>query len=114
MDSNAKRELQSQYKEREIVGGVYLVRNMRSGKLLLEATKDLQGSRNRFEFAQKTGSCVYAKLQKDWPEYGSEAFVFEALEELPKGETQTDKEFKADIDLLKEMWLEKLSGEALY
>ena len=113
-DNNRKKELQEQYKEREIIGGVYLIRNTLNNKLFLDASLDLQGSRNRFEFAQKTGSGLNMKLQKDWTEQGGSQFVFEVLEELKKGETQTQTEFKADVDLLKKLWLEKLSGEELY
>jgi hypothetical protein len=54
------------------------------------------------------------KLQSDWNKQGSEQFVFEVLEELKKNETQTMDEFKADIALLKEIWLEKLADNDLY
>ena len=104
----------AQYKKREIIGGVYAIRNALSGKLLLGVATDLQGSQNRFAFAQKTGSCVDMKLRSDWDRQGGGQFAFEVLEELRKGETQTDKEFKADLDILKEMWLDKLSGRDLY
>jgi len=113
-NNDRKKELQAQYKEREMTGGVYLIRNTLNNKLLLDAAIDLAGSRNRFEFSKKTGSCVYLKLQKDWAEQGNSQFVFEALEELKKGETQTQAEFENDIKLLKEMWREKLSNEDFY
>jgi hypothetical protein len=114
MESKTKKELQAQYKERKVIGGVYTIRNTSNNKLLLEAATDLQGSKNRFDFAKSTGSCVNTKLYADWAKQGSGDFVLEVLEELEKGETQTDKEFKADVDLLREMWLEKLSGSELY
>jgi hypothetical protein len=113
-DNKTKKELQAQYKERKVTGGVYAVRNTRSNKLLLEASTDLQGSKNRFDFAKVTGSCVHTKLNADWMEQGSGDFVYEVLEELEKGETQTAEEFKADVDLLREMWLEKLPDRELY
>jgi len=114
MDSNRKKELQSQYADREVVGGVYLIRNTFNNKILLETTTDLNVCKNRFEFAQKTGSCVYPKLQKDWAEQGGDQFILEVLEELKKGETQSQTEFKADIEFLKEIWREKLSAEGYY
>jgi hypothetical protein len=114
MDSNRKKELQAQYAEREIIGGVYVVRNTLNNKLLLDAATDLKASKNRFEFARKTGVCVYLPLQKDWEEQRGGQFVFEVLEELKKSETQTQAEFKADIGLLKELWSERLSNEDLY
>ena len=116
MKSNdEKKEILSRYKERKVTGGVYLIRNRRNDKLLLDAAADLQSIRNRFDFAQKTGSCVNPKLQKDWSEYGSGAFELEILEELTKDSAQTDAQFKTDVEFLKEIWLDKLSKtEELY
>jgi len=113
-DINMKKELQSQYKEREIIGGVFIIKNTITGKILLDSAADLQSSKNRFEFAKKSGSCINMKLQADWNTQNGEHFVFEVLEELKKGETQTQAEFKADIALLKTLWLEKLADETLY
>lgn len=113
-DNKTKKELQAQYKEREIVGGVYAIRNMLNNKMLLLATTDLQGNKNRFEFSQKTGSCIDLKLQSDWNKQGGGQFIFEVLEELKKGEMQTAEEFRADIDVLKEMWLDKLADVDFY
>jgi dihydroorotase-like cyclic amidohydrolase len=113
-DKKTKKELLAQYKEREIVGGVYTITNMLNNKLFLDATTDLQKSKNRFDFAQTTDSCVHTKLQSDWSKQGGGQFAFEVLDELKKGETQTMEEFKADIDILKKMWLDKLSDRDLY
>ena len=112
--SGRKKELQTEYSGREVTGGVYLIRNTANNRILINATADLQSSRNRFDFAQKTGSCIEMKLQKDWAEYGSAIFAFEVLDELKKGETQTDAEFKTDISLLKEIWQEKKTAEDQY
>ena len=113
-DNQTKKEMIAQYKEREVVGGVYAIKSTQNGKLLLLATTDMQGSKNRFAFAQSTDSCVDMKLRSDWNRQGGGAFVFESLEELKKGETQTAKEFKTDIDTLKELWLDKLADRELY
>lgn len=113
-DNKTKKELQAQYKEREVIGGVYLIKNTLNDKILLVSTTDLYGSKNRFEFSQKTGSCVDLKLQNDWNEQSGSGFVFEALEELKKDKAQTADEFKADISVLKEMWLDKLSDREFY
>ena len=113
-NDKTKKELREQYSSREIVGGVYAIKNTLNNKTLLLATTDLQGSRNRFSFAQKTGSCIDMKLQSDWNKQGGGQFAFEVLEELKKGDTQTAEGFKADVDLLREMWLENLSGAELY
>ena len=112
--NKTKKDIMAQYKEREIIGGICAIKNTMNDRILVEATVDLQGSKNRFEFSRKTGSCVHMKLQSDWTKQGSGQFVFEVLEELKKGETQTAAEFRADLEVLKEMWLDKLSDRQLY
>ena len=113
-NNDEKKELRMRYEERKRVGGVFVIRNTLKDKLLLDATTDVQRSRNRFEFTQKTGSCADLPLQKDWTEQAGRGFVFELLEDLEKGETQTEAEFGADIKLLKELWLQKLAGKDFY
>ncbi len=112
--SDRKKELKAQYKERKVIGGVFVIKNTATGKLFLDSTTDLQGSKNRFAFAQQTGSCVDLKLQSDWARYGKDAFALEVMEELVKSGTQTTSEFSADIKVLKDMWAEKLAGKELY
>lgn len=109
-----KKEIQAAYKERKIIGGIYVIRNSDSGRILLDFATDLMGRKNRFDFSQKTDSCVEMKLQKDWITLGKEKFVFEVLAELEKGETQSMVEFKEDLDVLKLMWVEKLAQVPCY
>jgi hypothetical protein len=113
-DAQSKKDMQSKYKEREIVGGVYAIRNTLNDKTFIDAATDMRGSKNRFDFAQKTGSCIHMKLQDDWNRQGGGQFVFEVLEELRKGDGQTAEEFKADVGFLKDVWLDKLSDRELY
>lgn len=114
MDKQNKKELAAAYKERKVVGGIYGIVNSGNGKMLLLSTCDMQGSRNRFEFSKKTGSCINLKLREDWQKYGNMAFDFTVLEELTKKESQTDQEFAEDIATLQELWTEKLLGKNLY
>jgi len=114
MDKPNKKEILATYKERKIIGGVYLIRNTANNKALLLSTTDLQGSKNRFEFSLKTSSCVTLKLQKEWAEFGANSFTMEVLEELSKTDAQTLKEFGDDIKNLEEIWLEKLDSNTLY
>jgi len=114
MDKQSRKEMQAQYKEREIIGGVYALRNTLKNKLYIDAAVDLRGAKNRFDFAVGTGTCIHLKLQDDWAEQAGSHFEFEVLEELKKGAAQSPEDFKADLELLKEIWLEKLVGEDLY
>ncbi len=114
MNSEDKKKIISEYKQRDEVGGVIAVKNNATGKVLLEATRNIEGYKNRFEFSKKMGSAVTLKLAQDWKIYGSNAFSIEVLETIKKGETQTPKEFNDDVKLLKEFWREKFSADMLY
>lgn len=104
----------SQYKERKVIGGVFIIKNTQNGQIMLEASANLQGSKNRFEFVKQTGVGFNLRMRNDWNKYGSSAFTFEVLEELEKKETQTEAEFHEDLELLKEVWMEKLNGHVFY
>ncbi len=114
MNSEDKKKIISEYKQRLEIGGVIAIKNNATGKVLLEATRDVEGYKNRFEFSKKTGSAVSLKLAQDFKTYGSEAFSLEVLETIKKGESQTPKEFNDDVKLLKELWCEKFSADMLY
>ncbi|MDR1604583.1 MAG: GIY-YIG nuclease family protein [Gracilibacteraceae bacterium] len=112
MKSETRKGLVSAYRERKVVGGVFAVRHTKHGKRLLNVTSDVQGSRNRFDFMKNTGACYHHKLRSEWSD--NPPFVFEVLEELEKGEAQTDAEFKNDLETLRELWLDKLRDEEFY
>ena len=91
------------YKNRTVVGGVFAIVNTVSGKRMLSYTTDIQGSRNRFEFAQQMNSCVHPRLKDAWEAEGKQAFRFDVLETLEKGEEQNDSDFLNDVKELFEM-----------
>lgn len=112
--TDRKKELMLEYKERKLIGGIYIISNTANGKYLLLSDVNIKSVKNRFEFSQSTNSCVMPKLQKDWKEFGNKVFTLEILEELEKKETQTDKEFKEDLDLIVEVWAEKYDESKSY
>jgi len=114
MAGQNKKELQDAYKQRKVIGGLCAIQNKVNGKMLLAAVGNLQGYKNRFQFAQASSGCIDLKLKADWETYGKDAFDFVIIEELVKNDTQTDKEFSEDVKMLKEMWLEKIDSAKLY
>ena len=106
-----RKELISQYKNRTQTGGVFAVKNTVLNKWYVESTSDMKAAINRFD---TFGGSTYAKLAQDHIAQKGEGFIFEILEELQKGELQTDEEFKADLAFLKSIWLEKMAGQDLY
>lgn len=105
-----KKELINKYKNRTQTGGIFAVKNTLLNKWYADCSSDLAAAKNRFQFMGSS----YMKIANDFTAQKGEGFVFEVLEELQKGENQTDKEFQDDLELLKSMWLEKLAGQDLY
>jgi hypothetical protein len=114
MDKQQKRQIASDYKRKMQQGGVYAIYCTQNGKRLLLSTADMQGSRNRYDFAQITGGCIHPKMRDDWAKYGGAAFIFEVVETLQQQETQTDAEFHKEVAALLEMLAAQADSEALY
>lgn len=107
MDSEKRKDLINSYKNRVVVGGIYCVECSGNKRKWIKSTRNMQGSRHRFEQAVKLGSRPEPSMMREWREYGIGSFSFVCLEELKKRETQTDMEFADDIKSLYEMWMEK-------
>ena len=107
MNADRKKELRDAYKAKPAIGGVCCIRCGGNQRACLQATRNIEGLRHRFDFAMATGTCPDPTLRGEWERYGAESFTFTVLDELKKSETQTDKEFAADVDALYEIWLAK-------
>ena len=111
----SRRELNREYTERVKPAGVYQVKNLANGKVLLGSSLNLEGPLNRHKFMLKIGSHLNKDLQKDWDELGAVKFVFEILEQV---QVKDDPNFnlKDELTLLEMIWLEKLQpfGERGY
>ena len=102
----SRKELNREYLERVKPAGVYQVRNLSNGKVLLGSSLNLEGPLNRHKFMLKIGSHTNKALQKDWDELGSDQFTFEILEEVHQ---KDDPSFnlKDELELLEMIWLER-------
>lgn len=109
MNEDRKKELKSSYKSKTVIGGICCIKCSGNQRSWIQTTKNIEGLRNRFNFAVLTQSCLDPSMREEWLKYGIDSFSFTVLEELKKGETQTDKEFSDDINALYELWQEKLN-----
>jgi len=116
-DKNMKtrKEIHREYKERVKPSGVFQIKNIANGKVLLGSSLNLEGPLNKHRFMLRINGHPNKELQKDWNELGPDQFVFEILETVP---IQEDPNFNLqdELTLLEEIWLEKLQpfGERGY
>jgi hypothetical protein len=103
---NRRAELKRAARETKPEAGVYQIRNVRSGRILVESTLNLKTlNGRRMELAR--GWHRNARLRADVSALGPEAFVFEILEVLP----EKDEGFVYPRDAVRQLekaWLERL------
>ena len=110
-----KQDIKREYKERKIPAGIFQVKNIVNGKVLLGSSLNLEGPLNSHKFMLKIGRHRNEALQKEWNEYGQDKFVFEILE-IVKVKDDLNFNLSDELTLLEQIWLEKLQpfGERGY
>ena len=108
-------ELRRAYKEAPRQAGIFRIKNLASGKILLGSSTNLHGPLNKHRFMLSIGRHPNAALQADWQRLGPEAFAFEILETI---QAKDDPAFNLEdeLTLLEQVWTEKLQplGERGY
>lgn len=103
----------SDYREREVFGGVFGVRNKVTGKVLLCSAGDLHGCREKVDFAVATDSpTVFIRIQEDWRKYGAENFEYVEYARV-KREDESREEFDAKMKLLYKKYAEQLGDKLI-
>lgn len=98
--------LVQQFTKIAIEGGVYQIKNTVNGKILVDKTPNLKSLNGR-TLSLQMGTDKNKALQKEWNEFGADAFVMEILEVLKPN----DNPFVSQKDELKKMvehWIDKL------
>ena len=103
-----RKTIRREYKESYRPMGVYRFVNTANGKCLVGSSANLPGASNRLRFELKVGTFRNDALQGDWKLYGAEAFEFEVLESLEPPDVPGFNP-REDLDVMEELWLEKLS-----
>ncbi|HVI40955.1 MAG TPA: GIY-YIG nuclease family protein, partial [Anaerovoracaceae bacterium] len=105
VNKERRKALQEEYKQQKTYMGVYQMRNKVSGKIYISSTPNLKSRWLTIEGQLTMGSFPNAELQKDWTEFGSEAFTYEVLEEK---ETDEISDVRWEVKQLEKLWLQKL------
>ena len=102
-----RKELIREYKETHRPMGVFQIRNKANEKVFIDSSLNVPGKINRHRFALNAGLHASRSLQADWHEFGAESFEFEVLEDVAPRESP-DYDYKSDLEVLDDLWLEKL------
>ena len=87
--------------------GVYQLHNTVNGKLYIDSSVNVDGTRTSKLFQLKMGKAVFNRaVQQDLKEHGASAFTFSVLEVLPEGTPEVLLE--RHLLILKTQWLERL------
>ncbi len=102
-----RKELSRKYRQAPRPMGVFRVSHKESGRWLIGASLDVPAMLNRQRFQLEAGSHPNATLQREWRQFGAEAFAFETLDLLaPREEPGWDP--AADLRTLEALWRERL------
>lgn len=102
-DVRRRKEWIELYKQARKAAGVYGVRNLETGRLLLGSSVNLHGPLNRHRSELRNGSHRCADLQADWNRLGEDAFSFEILDRVPDGVDGLERD--EALKQLEQKWL---------
>jgi hypothetical protein len=87
--------------------GVFQIVNLRNGRSLIGKSNDLVAAMSRHRKELRAGSHSNEQLQKDWRDFGEDAFRFVNLATLSMKE-RSDFDTLKELDALEDLWLQKL------
>ena len=102
-----KSEIKKQYKQILTPMGIYQLKNLINGKILIGSSKNLPARKNRFEMELSFETFTDKELLKDLKQFGKENFLFEVLDRLEPKEDPSYN-YTEDLKTLEELWIDKL------
>lgn len=103
MDRARRKALTQSYKLALPPMGIYAVRNLADGRMLVDQSTNLTGALNRHRTELKLGSHRNKALMDDWRAHGETGFVFEVLEKIEE-RPEPDFDYKAEMTRLLALW----------
>jgi len=115
-ETKTKKDLKREYLQAPRRAGIYLIKNVRSGRVLLGSARNLHGPLNSHRFQLMVGSHRNPELQRDWRELGPDAFTFEVLEEVVVRDDDPTFSLDDELSRLEAKWTARLEpfGEGGY
>jgi hypothetical protein len=106
MNKSRQKELTRTYKMAMPPTGIFTIKNIATGKTLLEGSRNLTGAMNRHRFELRQGVHRNRALQADWQCYGEAGFAFEIVERIEQ-KAEADFDYAAELTVLSDLWREK-------
>ena len=107
MDRMRRKELTRSYKLALPPMGIYAIKNLVAGRLLMDQSSNLTGSINRHRTELKLGTHRNKALMSDWHSYGEANFAFEVLQAIEE-RPEPDFNYKAELERLLAAWRSKV------
>jgi hypothetical protein len=102
-------ELKKQYRETPPPMGVYAIRCLSSGRVMVEASMNIHAAMNRARFELDHKSHRNMQLQQDWSAFGPDQCRFEIID-LVKRRDDPAFDYKPELAALLAMWREELGA----
>jgi len=107
-----KKQIIKDYKLQKQPAGVFIVHNKIDNKVFIGTDKNLPAVLRRFDFTLKMGSFPFQELINDYKKLGEKNFEVKVLDEL-EIKDETEYEIDKELNILEEMWVEKLKKEGV-
>lgn len=91
--------------------GVYAIRNLATGEVRVQSSRNVPGAINRLTFELRQGCHRDRGLQSLWNERGTEGVRMEVLE-LVRERRESSFNYDAELALLTDLYRQELSVEA--
>ncbi|EUJ23755.1 hypothetical protein PGRAN_06594 [Listeria grandensis FSL F6-0971] len=110
-EKETRKEMINAYKQMKHRAGVYRFINKETGTYVMAASMDLKGIQNKYEFAKKMNmpGALPRLIEDEVAKYGMDAIVLEELELVDMKDEMNNQDIKEELDVLLELWHEKLS-----
>lgn len=106
-----RRALARQYRDSLRPMGVYAVRNLATGGVLVAGSLDLDAALQRLTFELRLNSHRrHPRLQQDWNRLGAQAFRIDVVQRLRERPEDPHFDYARELNGLLEVWQEELQA----
>ncbi|GAB3919939.1 GIY-YIG nuclease family protein [Larkinella terrae] len=102
-----QKELKEAYKQKKFRIGVFQIRNLVNGKILVASSLNLDAIWNRTRMELNFGGYRNEALQAEWKELGETGFAFEILSELTQKEDDST-DYSKEVRELEKLYIDEL------